>query len=106
MSNKIETPEFWEQVKDEFEASEDDHFICPASYVFLCEWNNQAEKIRELARGFLSNNLEWDRFHVWSCAFFGSTSLENGFLCGYREIRLAFLNYMIQKTKNNAEQGN
>ncbi len=108
MSNNIESPEFWERVKQDFEASEDDHFICPASYIFLCEWNNRAtqEKIREYARHFLKENLQWRDCWVWSSAFFACVPADDGSFGNYRAVRLAFLNYMVKKTKNNAEQGN
>lgn len=104
MSNNIETPEFWEQVKQEYEASERP-FICEASILFDSQWKSIDQKsiIQKYAAEFI--NLEMPP-HTRIRA---SVKPENrvmffhkdGEVFNRRPVRLAFLIYMIQKAKNN-----
>ena len=60
MSNNIETPEFWEQVKDDFENS-GENYLCHASKIFENEWLNEFSelKIRAYVREVLKVRKDW-----------------------------------------------
>ncbi len=104
MSNNIESPEFWERVKSDFEGT-GEHFICLASDFFESQWiiSKVQKAIRKHANEFLKTSDFKDRHAVGipnANLFFSDLETEAVY-CEYHEIRIEFINYMIQKTKNN-----
>lgn len=100
MQNNIESPEFWEQVKKEFLAKECRNF-CAASDEFKKLWWDATTEnmILGFANDFLESNTAYKMFSVGVTNLFYSQSLErdNGL---YRLVRLRFLDYMINRTRN------
>ncbi len=104
--NIIETPEFWEQVKLEF-AGEPNLFLCNASPLFESQWHTQEDNIRTLAKEFISQS---DVFSDFKCEKIEDENSNNYSILLYKysfthymQVRVAFLDWCIQKFSPNAE---
>lgn len=103
--NIIDTPEFWEQVKFEFNCS-NENYLCEASSTFRSQWiiddGTQQGRIRKHGGEFLGSHKEWKSIFRQSTAslFYHKFWGEKSFLY-YRAVRLDFINYMINRTRTN-----
>lgn len=99
MNTNINSPEFWEQVKKDFENSNAE-YICHASELFEQEWNTHESRglIKWDAEDFLSKRIKWKIFEIGFRSLF--CHKENSDHNYYRPLRLEFLNYMINRTRN------
>ena len=87
----LETKEFWEQVKSEYKTM-GTFFLCGSSDLFQEYWSNSSTRkvIQSHATDFIDKNYLNNKFYIGdSFVFVGDSDA--------REIRLLFLDYMINK---------
>ncbi len=96
MNTNINSPEFWEQVKKDFENSSNT-FLCSSSDIFDKAWDVLENEICCLALDYLPKSpfCESGMMITGGVLFYHDSSIEN-----YRAIRLDFLDYMINRTRN------
>jgi hypothetical protein len=107
MSNSIiNTPEFWEQVKQEYKPENNPEHLssfCFNSHTFSEVWNNNAcmkIHIQSHAKSFLNQGGFNDIQLGGTFLFF---YIHGHSLQKMRAVRHAFIEYMIEKTKKNLQ---
>ena len=101
MNLNINTPEFWERVKSDFENS-NQTFLCYAIGNFndVWQWYARRAEILEFAEQFLRDAKGFEQFKTGDTYLFSSRHEQTVTREQRRQIRLEFINYMITKTQH------
>lgn len=103
MKQNIFTLEEIKKIKRQFLRNSPEYFICLGSPIFKSKWDNYSNRreIMNLGIRFMEENSKWYEYFspvqedTFACVLFLQKSDEK-----YRQIRLAFLNWLIENTES------
>lgn len=96
----VESLDFWHVVKMEFLKTQY-FFLCPASVIFEYGWHWYNKEIKELADEFLKNSDYFNLFTIGNGVLFEHDGTYESITNEIRrQIRIDFINWVIEKFKN------